>query len=362
MNSTIKFPFYAKASLLLIGVYVFINILFKVQDILLPIIFATIISILISPIINYLVIRNINRGLAIAAVLFVLLLVFAVLILMLTSQASILNEALPRLSAKFQDLLKQGVSWVSSYFNISVRKINVWINETQSDMFDNSGAAIGLTLTTLGGVLAIVFLTPVYIFMLLFYQPHIIEFIHKLFGSNNESRVSEILSETKVVVQSYLIGLSVEFGMVAALNSIGLLVLRIDYAILLGIFGAVLNVIPYVGGLIAIILFMIVALITKPPIYLLYVFILYAIIQFIDNNFIVPKIVGSKVKLNAFISLLAVIFGAALWGIPGMFLSIPITAILKLIFDKIPDLKPWGFLLGDTTPPLIRFKRKIKRI
>jgi predicted PurR-regulated permease PerM len=86
----------------------------------------------------------------------------------------------------------------------------------------------------------------------------------------------------------------------------------------------------------------------------LYVVILYTIIQLIDNNFIVPKIIGSKVKLNALISILAVITGAAIWGIPGMSLSIPLQAILKLIFDRVDPLKPWGFLLGDTTPPILK--------
>jgi predicted PurR-regulated permease PerM len=358
MSTTDKLPVYAKASLLLIGLYVLINILFKLQDILLPIIYSVILSMVISPVINFLVRKNINRGIAISIVLGFSFILFCVVILMLSSQASILIEAWPKLSAKFQVLLKQGVSWASAYFNITVRKINLWINDTQSDLFSNSGAVIGMTITTLGGVLGTLFLTPVYIFMLLYYQPHLIQFIHKIFGTGD--KVREILKETKGIVQNYLLGLLTEFGIVAVLNALGLLLLGIDYAIILGIVGAVLNVIPYLGGIIGVVLFMIIALVTKPVIYTLYVLILYAIIQFIDNNFIVPKIIGSKVKLNAFFSLLAVILGAALWGIPGMFLSIPLTAILKLIFDRFNDLKPWGFLLGDTTVPLIRFGKSKK--
>lgn len=319
-------------------------------------------SILVSPIINYLVKKKINRTIAIAGVLLVFLLIISCIILMVISQASMLTEALPKLSSKFQLLLKQGVSWASDYFNISVRSINVWINDTQTDLFNNKNIAIGVTLSTVGGVMATVFLTPVYIFMLLFYKPHLIEFMHKVFGSSNDNKISEILSATKSIIRNYLLGLFAEFSIVATLNSIGLLVLQIDYAILFGVSGAILNLIPYLGGLIAILIFMIIALLTKPPIFVLYVLILYAVIQFIDNNFIVPKVVGSKVKLNALFCLLAVILGAALWGIPGMFLSIPLTAILKLVFDRINDLKPWGFLLGDTTPPLIQFKKKTKSV
>jgi predicted PurR-regulated permease PerM len=91
---------------------------------------------------------------------------------------------------------------------------------------------------------------------------------------------------------------------------------------------------------------MLVVLVTKEPVYVIYVLALYSFIQFIDNNYLVPKIVGSKVKLNALVSLMGVILGAALWGIPGMFLSIPLIAVMKVIFDKIEALKPWGYLLG----------------
>lgn len=77
---------------------------------------------------------------------------------------------------------------------------------------------------------------------------------------------------------------------------------------------------------------------------------MYFIIQFVDNNFIIPKIVASRVQINAFVSISVVFVGGIIWGIPGMFLSIPITAILKVIFDHVEGLKPWGFLLGDIVP------------
>lgn len=358
MTSTYKFPFYAKMTILLVGFYVLISSLSIVQDIILPIIYALLIAILISPVVSLLEKLKINRAIAIVLVLVASFMILISLILLVSSQASLLIEAFPVLSAKFEELLKSIVSWTSDNFNIKASKINKWINDARSDIYANSGAAIGMTLTTVGGVLATVFLTPVYIFMLLFYKPHLILFIHKLFGSSNDNKVSEVLTETKSIVQSYLLGLFAEMAIVAALNSIGLLILGIDYAILLGVGGALLNVIPYLGGLIAIGIYMIIALITKEPIFALYVLMLYAIIQFIDNNFIVPKIVGSRVKLNALVCLVAVIAGAGLWGIPGMFLSIPIMAIIKLIFDRIPEVKHWGFLLGDTTEDLIKIKRK----
>jgi predicted PurR-regulated permease PerM len=350
-----KLPFYAKISLLLIGFYVFISMLHTAQGIILPIIYSVIIAISISPMVNYLINKNINRAVAIAYVLFVTILIIVSVIALLSAQIGLLSRAMPQMTTKFGALLNEIIIWCSCNLNMSEQKINEWIDNGKNDFINNSGHAIGSTLTTVGGFLSVVLLTPVYIFMILFYQPHLVAFIHKLFGADNDNNVSEILIKTKTIVQGYLVGLFLEFSIVATLNSICLMILGIDYAILFGIAGALLNVIPYIGGMIAVGLFMLIAFVTKTPIYAMYVLVLYSIIQFTDNHYIVPKIIGSKVKLNALICLIAVIMGSALWGFPGMFLSIPLTAIIKLIFDHIDGLKTWGFLLGDTTPPLIKF-------
>jgi predicted PurR-regulated permease PerM len=350
-----KLPFYAKASLLLIGLYVLINILSIAQGIILPIVYAIIFAISISPAVDFLVKKKVNHALAIGSVLVIAILLVSGLVALLSAQASLLSDAYPQLVLRFEKLFDQTIAWFSSYFNVSVSKINAWIANARGDIMNNSSSAIGVTLTTLSGVLSIAFLIPVYIFMLLLYQTHLIEFIRRLFDGDKDDRIGEILTETKGIIQSYLVGLFTEFAIVAALNSLCLMILGIDYAILLGIMGALLNVIPYIGGIITIFLFMLIAFVTKSPIYAVYVFGLYTLIQLIDNNYIVPKIIGSKVKINALICLIAVILGGALWGVPGMFLSIPLTAILKLIFDRIESLKSWGFLLGDTSPPLIRF-------
>jgi predicted PurR-regulated permease PerM len=145
--------------------------------------------------------------------------------------------------------------------------------------------------------------------------------------------------------------------LVGALNITALLALGIQYAVLIGIIGALLNVIPYIGGIVAVAIPMIIALATKDSAwYAVYVLVLYYIVQLIDNNFIVPKIVASKVKINALFSIIVVFAGNALWGIPGMFISLPLLAIVKLIFDHIEPLKPWGFLLGDTMPTILKIK------
>jgi len=147
------------------------------------------------------------------------------------------------------------------------------------------------------------------------------------------------------------VGLLLEAIIIAILNSTALLILGVHYAILLGVLGAILNVLPYIGGIIAIALPVLIATITTNGFTTqLGIIIAYTIIQFIDNNILVPRIVSSQVKINALVSVIIVLLGGAVWGISGMFLSIPFIAVLKIIFDRVDGLKPWGKLLGTEVP------------
>ena len=365
-DEKLKLPLYAKVSILIIGLIASLAILYIARSIIVPIIFAVIIAIVLHPVVNFFLRIKINRVVAILITILLTFLIICALGLLIVSQISKFTESLPALIDKLRILLDQAIIWASGYFDINPLKINDWISKTQGDLVNSSSAAIGQTLVILGNALVIFFLLPVYIFLILFYHPILIEFIHRIFGSSDQVKVSQIVTQIKTVIQKYLIGLIIEAGLVATLNTTTLLILGIEYALLIGIISALVNVIPYIGGLIAVSLPVIIALATESSYWpAVWVLIIFYVIQLVDNNFIVPKIVASKVKINALFSIIVVLAGNALWGIPGMFLSIPLLAIAKLIFDHIESLKPWGFLLGDTMPPLLKikaiFKKKINR-
>lgn len=359
-----KIPFYAKTTIFFVGLFVLITMLYIAQGIIVPLVFAIIIAIVLHPVVNLLIRLRLNRVVAITVSLFLTILAIAALGILLYSQASRFSDSWPALVDKFTVVFNQSIAWASRYFDISPLKIHDWITSTRSELINSNKAAIGKTIVNVGGGLVILFLIPVYIFLILFYQPLLLDVIRKLFGTNNKSQVNEIITQTKTVIQRYLVGLVIEAIMVAILDTSALLFLGIDYAIMLGIIGALLNVIPYLGGLVAVALPMMVALATKSSAwYSVYVLVAYYVIQLIDNNYIVPKIVASKVRINALFSIIVVLAGNALWGIPGMFLSIPLLAIVKLIFDHIEPLKPWGLLLGDTMPTVIKpILKKFKNI
>ena len=361
-SENVKIPFYAKVTILLVGLIALLALMYVAKSILIPIVFSVIIAILLHPVVTYLVRLKINRILAIVITMFLTFIIIAVFGSILISQASRFGESWPILVDKFTSLVNQNIADAADYFNKDPQKIHDWITKSQGELVNSSAAAIGQTIVILGNGLVILLLLPFYIFMILFYQPLLIEFIIRISGTNYETHVRVIVSQIKTVIQRYLIGLVIEAGMMAVMNTAALLLLGIEYAVILGILAAVLNVIPYIGGIIAVALPMMVALVTKAsPWYAVYVLIAYYVIQLIDNNYIVPYIVASKVKINALFSVIIVLIGNELWGVPGMFLSMPLLAIIKLICDHIDPLKPYGFLLGDTMPSLMKIKTIFKK-
>jgi predicted PurR-regulated permease PerM len=352
--SPFKIPFYAKTALIAISLFAFVYTMYLGSQIIIPIVFGTILAILLNPLVNFLISHKIHKIISISiAVLLAILMVLGILYIV-SSQITMFSETFPQLKAKFNSSSNEFTHWISHKFNIRISKINTWTKETQSDAIDNF--ELGERLTEAGGILVTLMLLPAYLFMILYYKPLLLDFIRRLFALEHHVAVAEILMKTKKIIQSYLVGLFFEMVIIATLSSAALLLLGIEYALVLGITGAILNIIPYIGGIIAIALPMIIAFVTKESsTYALLVFIIYIFIQFIDNHYIIPKIVASRVKINALISVVVILIGSAIWGIPGMFLSIPMTAIFKVIFDHVEPLKPWGFLLGNIVPTSSRF-------
>jgi predicted PurR-regulated permease PerM len=361
VENTHLMPFYAKAALIFICIFAFIFLLSIGQQIIIPLVYASIVAILVNPVVNFLVKKKLNRIASIFITVVLAVLIVIGFIYAISAQLSMFSEAYPQLKEKFNATSVEAVKWISNKFNISQSRIHDWIDETETDAINNF--SIGEKITKVGEIILTIALLPVYLFMILFYKPLLLEFIRRLVSAKHHKTVIEVLASAKKIIQSYLIGLFVELILVATLNSLGLLLLGIDYAVILGIVGAVLNVIPYIGGIIAVSLPVIIAFVTKDSIsYPLLVILIYLIIQFIDNHYIIPKIVASRVQLNALISIVVVLIGGALWGIPGMFLSIPLTAILKVMFDHIESLKPWGFLLGNTVPRVSKISMPKKNL
>jgi predicted PurR-regulated permease PerM len=363
-SSKFEIPFYIKTSFILVTIFVSISMLYYAQNLIVPIVFSVLLAIMLNPIVNFFIRLKINRIFSILIVLILSVCILYAFVAFVYAQLTQFSESWPIFVTKFTTLLNEIIITFSDYIDIKPQLIHDWISKTKTELINTNSTIITQIIVSLGSSLSMVLLVPVYIFVFLFYQPLLLEFIHKLFDANKQTEVASIVTQTKSVVQHYLLGLVIETAIVAMLDSAALLILGVDYAILLGVIAGLLNMIPYIGGIIAVALPMMVALVTKSsPMYAIYILIIFYIIQLVDNNYIVPKVVASKVKINALFSIIVVLAGNALWGVAGMFLSIPILAIVKVICDHIESLKPWGFLLGDTMPSILKFKKfKSKRM
>lgn len=344
---TKQYPFFLKSTVILFGLVLLTYTLINMKQILAPLAFALIISILLNPLVNRFNRMGLSRILSIIFSLLIAITVISAIFYFLSSQIAGFSDSFPVLKQKMNSLNGQLHNWLQQRFGMSMDKQSQLVDEAMN----NGKALLGKTVGGALGMLGVILLMPVYIFMLLFYKTLILNFLFEVFAEENSDKVSSILGQTKAAIQSYMVGLLLEALVVAILNSTALLILGVDYAILLGVLGALLNMLPYIGGLVAIALPVLIATVTKDGFSTqIGILIAYAIIQFLDNNILVPRLVSSKVQINALFSIIVVLLGGALWGVAGMFLSIPTVAILKIIFDRIDDLKPWGKLLGDTVP------------
>ncbi|MEO6949962.1 MAG: AI-2E family transporter [Ginsengibacter sp.] len=357
-----KSPFYLRATITLFGIVIFMFVLYILRGVLVPLSFAMMFAILLNPFVNWIQSKGVNGIVAIFIAILIAILIVAGVMVFVSSQVASFTDNMPVLEKKFSDMFHQLQIFLRNNYSLSFSRQSQLLSEA----VDNLKPLVGQTLGSVLGALSMIILLPIYTFLILFYKKLILNFLYEIFAEKNSDKVAKVLQETKNAIQSYMVGLLLEAIIVAVMNSVALLLLGVKYAILLGVMGALLNMLPYIGGIIAIALPLLIATMTKDGYSTqLGVIGAYALIQFIDNNILVPRIVSSQVKINALVSLVIVLLGGAIWGVSGMFLSIPFIAVLKIIFDRVDGLKPWGKLLGTQIPYLHKgelWKRRFGRI
>jgi predicted PurR-regulated permease PerM len=345
---TIKLPFYVHLALIFIIIWFLFYGIYIGQDILLPLGFSFLIAVLLQPLEKLFERIKIPRVIAILLSLLIAAAFLFGLFTILTHQVGIFMNDLPAIQKNVSNFLNNAQRWISDTFHFSRQQQQQAIENAKGDGMNSVKTVAGTTLSILTGSLATIALVPIYVFLFMYYRRHLVMFIIKIFDEKHAEVVATVVRNIRMVVQNYVSGLLIETSCVAILNSIGLLIVGAPYAILLGVIGAILNLIPYIGGLIAVALTAIVTLSNTGDIYITLGSLgVYLAVQFIDNNFLVPRIIGSSVQLNALVSILAVLIGGSLCGVGGMFLSLPFVAICKVVFDNVKELQPWGSLLGD---------------
>ncbi|MCI1753041.1 MAG: AI-2E family transporter [Flavobacteriales bacterium] len=276
-----------------------------------------------------------------------LLVVFFGVISFLGWQYAHFGKDLPALQAALIARIDSGQAYLESRFNISEGQQTAWINKELASLAESGGALLMGLFSATGAALATAIVIPIVTFFLLLMKGRFREFFTQLRGQG-DGAVMRVVDNISDLSRQWLKGVLTVMLFLAVLDSIGFLALGLDYAILLGVTAAILNVIPYVGPWLGAFMPALIAFLTKDSaMYALGVLGVIAVTQFLDNNFVTPKVVGSSVSINPLASIIALLAWGMLWGLMGLILAIPITGMIKLVFDEIPALKPWGYILGD---------------
>ncbi|MDZ4713929.1 MAG: AI-2E family transporter [Cytophagales bacterium] len=341
-------PFHQKLALILISIGLISLGLYFGRGLLLPFLFSLLFAALLLPITNFLIRRRISKILSIFIPLFIAVILSTVVLYLLFARVINFAADLPELKAQ---LIKVGIEfqrWVRENTDISIWKQNQYIGVYLEDSNVNVPNIAKITLGSMADILTSLVLLPVYTFLILYYRVGIKSFLISVFQNNSASNVSDILTESATIAQRYITGLTIETAVVFALNTAGFMILGVKYAVFMALLAALLNLVPYIGMLVANVICMFITLVSaKTGGDVLWVGLVLGIVQILDNNFLMPLIVGNKVRINSLVTILGVLVGGALCGIPGMFLAIPALAVSKVICDNVPELKPWGRLLGD---------------
>ena len=335
---------------LLIGMSLLVFVLHKLDDILLPLFFSALLSVLLLPVVLRLERWRWPRALAILAAVLLLLGGIVGLFVIFGSQIMDLKAELPLIQAKLVTFFDQGQQLLHDRFGMRVMSKDELINSSLSSAKKSAGGFLGSTISTTAGVLSTVTLVPIYIFCFLYYRDHMRQFMFRFVTPDKRTAVLHTMDNIRTVVQAYISGLLTVIVIVAVLNAIGLLLLGVKFAIFFAIFASVLAVIPFIGILVGATIPALITLVeTGSPAKAAAVVGVFLVVQFLEGNFITPMITGSKVSINPMAAIVALILGGELWGTPGMILSIPLVAVLKVVFDSNKTTEPWGFLLGDVT-------------
>ncbi|MEO6071466.1 MAG: AI-2E family transporter [Chitinophagaceae bacterium] len=344
----------------LIAVIIVLFILYWGQGIFKPLAFSCLLAVLLISPSHLFEKAGLPRGIAALLSLLLAFVVFFVIFYFLSTSIISFKKDLPLLLERLDEAVKELEVWAQKKFHISTERMQDFVNSSTNDALPSASYIVNTTLTTVSSGIFITIIIFIYTFLLLLYRGLIVRFFCSLMAKEHTTKILTIFSKIRYVIKSYIVGLFIEMVVVASLNMAAFFILGVRYALLLAIISAIFNIIPYLGIFMACVLSTLITFTTDSTSTVIGVIISLIIIHMIDSNILMPKIVGSKVKLNALATILGVIIISSLWGIPGTFLAVPILAVLKVIFEEVESMHPFALIMGDdddvksATKPVIR--------
>ncbi len=346
-----QYPFFVKLTIGLILLILVSFIFIRAAGVLIPLFAATLFSILFFPIAEWMERFYISRLASSLISILLVFIFFSGLVYVLSHEIIGLSQDIPKMQSQAGNKITAIQSFIRSETNMSSARQIAWLRDKFYESIATGGFLIQNVLFSFTSTFILIIFIPIYMFFLLYNRDKFKVFILMVTHEDLHVKVDKIINQIQKMIQSYLSGVFIVMLIVATFNTAGLLILGIQYAVFFGILSAILNIIPYIGIFSACAMTALVAFITKESgWYTVGVVCIFLFMHLIESNILTPRIVGSKVSVNAFVAIIALLFGSMLWGIAGMILFIPMAGMVKIVCDNIDSLKPFGYLIGTEFP------------
>jgi len=314
---------------------------------LMPLAIGGVLATLFLPFCKWMEEKKVPKGLAALICLFVLILAIAGVGALLDWQISELANDFSLITQKAIDAGDRIQEYIFNHFGISAEKQSQMLKKEQPSIT----GIMQMVATSLAYVFTNFILVMAYIFLLLYYRNHIKRFFLKLTSASQRNEMERVLQSVTHVSQQYLLGLTKMIVCLWIMYGIGFTILGVKSALFFAIICGLLEIIPFIGNITGTTLTVLVAAVQGASLPMLGGIVgTYVVVQFIQEWVLSPIIVGPQVKINPFTTIIALILGGLIWGIPGIFIAIPLFAMFKIVCDHFEPLKPYGFLMGEIKP------------
>lgn len=313
-----------------------------------PIFFAVFFMFILKPLCDRFERLVRSRGLSILLALFITLIPLGGVIWIFWIQAMSIFRNLDSLGNRLKVTIIDFINSASDYLPIAREDIIDTMINNVNTIINSSISIVRTGFSSSTYILASLLLALIYTFFLLYYRSAIKEFFIVQSVKSKQERARETMQEIQDVIMRYCYGMIMVIGILGVMNSVGLYIVGIDYPIFWGLLASFLAIIPFIGTTLGGFFPFIYAIATTTTLWQpVAVVIMYTAIQQIEANIITPNVIGSSIRINPMVAIMSMILGGALWGISGLVLALPATAIIRLLMDKVDQLKTLSLLMSS---------------
>ena len=343
-----RFPYILRLASILVSLFLITAALYYMKVVFVPLLFSIIFAVMLYPFCQRFEKFGLSKGLSAFVAVFLATICLALLGYLILRQVSVFLHQIPELSDKTNKIIENVQQYAAK--NFRMKKTN-FADSLQTQITELPAQVATMLTNSLPFILSLlinIFLVPLYVFFLLYYRHFFLEFSYKIFPDSEKVLIDDTLEKLEAVIKGYIFGQFLDIIIIGAVNAIALYLLGIGYPIILGFGLAFLCIIPYLGMVAGSILALVVAILTTQTTWQpVTAFFVLWVIHIIDSNVVAPNVIGARISINPLVAIFILFLFGELWGLAGLFLAFPLAAILKVIFDTVPGLKPYGFLLGE---------------